>query len=64
MPDETQVIGTAVAIPYGVRPPLAQEVRMAKKTPAALKAYTFKKGSAKAKAMAKKGGRKSPKKRK
>ncbi len=57
--EETQVVGTAVAIPYGVRPPTGIEARMAKgKLPPALAKYQFKKGSTKAK----KAGKKSPKK--
>jgi hypothetical protein len=53
-----QVVGTAVAIPYGTRPPTRLEAHVAKKIPAALKGYQFKKGSVKAKAM----GKRKPKK--
>jgi mannitol/fructose-specific phosphotransferase system IIA component len=56
--EETTVVGTAVAIPHGVRPPIYLEARMAKKIPAALAKYQFKKGSTKAK----KAGKMSPKK--
>lgn len=59
--EETTVIGTCVAVPYGGRQPTHLEMRMAKsKLPPALAKYQFKKGSTKAKAM----GKRKPKKRK